>query len=156
VYGKHSIQRASHTAGLSDTIKSTWYTAIHYIIPTHERLAAIDLVPTMTCTSCGEPDTLQHRITICKEGLVIWNWTRARLAAIIRVHPKHINEEWTLRPTYQLWLANKQAAITWIIAHLVVYSPPSTETSVAPRLTGLHKTRLVNEIPPYIPEQQDG
>jgi hypothetical protein len=59
------------TAGISDTIKPTWYATIHDIIPTHERLAAINLVPTVTCTSCGEPDTLQHRIANCTEGPVI-------------------------------------------------------------------------------------
>jgi hypothetical protein len=97
------IWKTLHTAGLSDTIKSTWYAAIH-IIPTHEPLAAINLLPTMTCTSCGEPDTLQHGVTNCKEGPVMWNWTGARLAAIRLVYPKQINEDWTLRPTYQLCL----------------------------------------------------
>jgi hypothetical protein len=96
-----SVWRTLHTAGLSDAIKSTWYAAIHDIIPTHERLAEINLVPNMTCTRCREKDTLQHRITRCEEGPVIWSWTRDRIEAILRVHPTHIPEEWNLRPTYQ-------------------------------------------------------
>jgi hypothetical protein len=71
--------------------------------------------------SCGEKDTLQHRITSCEEGSVIWNWARVRIAAILQVHPTHIPEEWNVRPTYKFWPTQKQAAITWIIAHLVKY-----------------------------------
>jgi hypothetical protein len=117
------VWKTLHTAGLSDKTKSTWYAAIYDIIPAHERLAAINLVPTMTCSRCGETDTLQHRITRCEEGPVIWSWTRARLAAILRMHPKHIHEELTLRPAYEFRPAQKQAAITWIIVHLVEYRP---------------------------------
>jgi hypothetical protein len=95
---------------------------LHDIIPTHERLAGINLVPNITCSRCGE-DTLQHSITSCEEGPVIWTWTRARIAAILRVHPTHIPEEWNVRPTYQFWPAQEQAAITRIIVHLVKYRP---------------------------------
>jgi hypothetical protein len=54
------ICRTLHTAGLSDAIKPTWYAAIHDIIPTHERLAEINLVPNMTCSRCGEKDALHQ------------------------------------------------------------------------------------------------
>jgi hypothetical protein len=60
-------------ARLPDTIASTWYAAIRGIIPTNERLAAIHLVPTVTCSLCVVPDTLQHRIPECEEGPVMWN-----------------------------------------------------------------------------------
>jgi hypothetical protein len=109
------------TAGLSDTIKSTWYAAIHDIVPTNERLAAINLATTTTCSRCGTTDTLQHRITECEEGAVIRNWTRARTAAILRVDNKYVSEEWTLRPIFQFWPPQRHAVILWMIAHLVVY-----------------------------------
>jgi hypothetical protein len=110
-----------HTAGLSDTIKSTWYAAIRDILPTNERLAAINLATTTTCSRCGTSDTLQHRITECEEGAVIWNWTRARTAAILRVDNKYISEEWTLCPIFQFRPPQRHAAIVWMIDHLVVY-----------------------------------
>jgi hypothetical protein len=109
------------TAGLSDTIKSTWYAAIHDILPTNERLTAINLATMTTCWRCGTTDTLQHRITECEEGAVIWNWTRARIAAILRVDKKYVSEEWALRPIFQFWPPQRHAAIVWIIARLVVY-----------------------------------
>jgi len=115
------VWRNLQTPGLSDTIKSVWYAAIHDIIPTHQRLAAINLVPNMTCLTCGETDTLAHRISKCNEGPVIWNWNKARMAAILRLHPSTIPEDWALLPTYKFWPAQKHTAITWMLAHFVCY-----------------------------------
>jgi len=38
-----------HAAVVPDSVKSTWYRAIHDIFPTKERLAAIDLTDTSSC-----------------------------------------------------------------------------------------------------------
>jgi len=65
-----------HTTGLSDHIKTGWYTAVHEIVPTNERLAAIHLTTTMSCVRCWATDTLLHRLIFCEEGSVIWNWTK--------------------------------------------------------------------------------
>jgi len=92
-----------HTTGISDPIKSTWYAAIHEIIPNNERLAAIHLTTTTSCMRCGATDTLLHRLIACEEGPVIWTWTKTRIGAILRIHPTHIPGEWTLRPTFHHW-----------------------------------------------------
>jgi hypothetical protein len=126
------VWRNLNAAGLPDTIKSTSYAATHDIIPTNERLAAIHPVPNMTCSLCGATDTLQRRITECGEGPVMWNWTRARTAALLRMHPKYILEEWTLRPIFQYWPTQKQVAIVWITAHQVAYR---LQTQRRPSLT---------------------
>ena len=55
-----------HTTGLTNTLKSTWYIAIHDLIPTNDRLAAIHLTDTHYCIRCGQPDSLQHIITDCR------------------------------------------------------------------------------------------
>ena len=70
---------------------------------------------------CGATDTLLHRIISCDEGSVIWTWTKTRMAAILRIVPTHIPEEWTLRPNFHHWPLQKQAAIIWIVAHPVAY-----------------------------------
>jgi hypothetical protein len=62
-----------------------------------------------------------HRIVKSTEGAIIWNWTRTRISAILRVHQSAIPEEWTIRPMYKLWPAKRQTAITWIIAQLIRY-----------------------------------
>ena len=111
----------AHATGLSDSIKSTWYAAIHDIIPTNERLATIHLTTTTSCARCGATDALLDRLIECDEGPVVWTWTRARIVAVLRLHPKHIPEGWTLRPNFHQWPPQKQAAIVWIVAHLVTY-----------------------------------
>jgi hypothetical protein len=115
------VWRNLQTAGLSDTVRSTWYKVIHDIVPTCERLAAIKIVPTVKCVICNETDTILHRIVQCTEGAIIWNWTRTRIAAILRVHQSVIPEEWTIRPVHKVWPAKRQTAISWILAHLICY-----------------------------------
>ena len=67
-----------NTTVLSDHIKSAWYTAVHEIIPTNERLTAIHLTTTTSCVRCGATDTLLHRLISCEEGSVIWTWTKSQ------------------------------------------------------------------------------
>ena len=79
------------------------------------------LKDTCTCSRCGQPDYLQHRITDCEGGPVIWNWTRAKLGLILRMDPRQIPRTWTLRPGIHYWSSQRQAALLWIVAHLVYY-----------------------------------
>jgi hypothetical protein len=51
-----------HTVEASDSVISTWYQAIHDIIPTNERLATSRLTDTILCARCRNTDTLQYRI----------------------------------------------------------------------------------------------
>jgi len=105
-----------------DSVKSTWYQAIHDILPTNERLATIGLTDTSSCVHCGNLNSLQHRIVACGEDPVIWHWTRTRIAAILRMDPRRVPVEWTLRPDFQLWPPQRQATVLWILGHLVAYS----------------------------------
>jgi hypothetical protein len=110
-----------HTVEASDIVISTWYQAIHDILPTNERLATIRLTDTTFCAKCRKADSLQHRIVECGEGLVIWHWTRTRIAAVLQRDPRSIPAEWTVRPDVQTWPPQKQKAIIWYLAHLVAY-----------------------------------
>ena len=76
-----------HTAWIPERLKSLWYTVLHDIVTTKERLGAIQLSDTELCNQCGKTDTLQHRITDYGEGAIIWNWTRTRIAALLRIDP---------------------------------------------------------------------
>jgi hypothetical protein len=116
-------------------------------IESNERLVAINLATTTTCSRCGTTDTLQHRIIECEESAVIWDWTRAQTAAILRVDNKYVSEEWTLRPTFQFWPPQRHAAIVWMIAHLVVYRFAEPATSLPYRLCGFHVPCPLEGIP---------
>jgi hypothetical protein len=103
--------RNLHTVEASDIVISTWYQAIHDIIPRNERLATIRLTDTSLCAKCGNSDSLQHRIVACGEGPVIWHWTRTRIAKILQRDPRSIPAEWTIRPDIQIWPPQKQKAV---------------------------------------------
>ena len=110
-----------HSRVLPYPLRSTWYAVIHDIVPTNDRLADIQVSDTDVCTSCGQADSIQHRITDCGEGPLQWNWTRHKLGIILRMDPKYIPKEWTTRPDFQLWPPKRHAAVIWILAHLVSY-----------------------------------
>jgi hypothetical protein len=110
-----------HSCGLSRSLQSTWYAAINDIVPTNDRLADIQLTATNMCSSCGQADSTQHRITDCCEGPLQWNWTRHKLGIIVGMDPKFIPKEWTTRPAFHFWPPKRHAAVIWILAHPVSY-----------------------------------
>jgi hypothetical protein len=57
-----------HSTRAADAIKANWFRMIHDILPTNERLHTIRLTDSALCSTCGERDTLMHRITECGEG----------------------------------------------------------------------------------------
>jgi hypothetical protein len=67
--------------------KAAWYKVINDIIPTNERLHRIRIAPTDRCRHCDKKDTLQHRLTECGEGELIWTWKRQKLERILRTVP---------------------------------------------------------------------
>ena len=109
-----------HAFAAPDAIKSTWYTGIHGIIPT-DRLAAINLTSTGACSSCRHTDSLQHSMTGCEEGPIIWTWTKNVLGITLRMDHRYIPQDSTLCPALQHWPVQKQPAILWILARLVHY-----------------------------------
>ena len=52
------VWRNLHRAWITEQMKPTWFTVIHDIIQTNERLAAIRLAGTKCCRQCGRTDTL--------------------------------------------------------------------------------------------------
>jgi hypothetical protein len=107
---------------VSEDRKSTWYSVIHDVVPTNERLFAIHLVATASCRQCGTPDTILHHLTECAHGMEIWEWTRRRMAVILRVDSRHIPSGWLLTPYFHFWFPKRQQAIMWILApHFVWY-----------------------------------
>ena len=110
-----------HTAWISDAQRSTWYMVIHDLIPTNDRLAAIKFTETNHCSTCDAIDTTQHRLTQCGERKLIWNWTRARIAAFTRTNSVNVPETWTIKPDFQIWPPQRHKAIMWMISQLVNY-----------------------------------
>jgi hypothetical protein len=108
-------------APVPESTKEIWYSVMHDIIPTRERLLAIKLIQTDTCASCQVKDTLSHRIIGCGEGHEQWDWTRRTVAAMLRMDPRWINEEWLYRPQFCSWLKQRQKAVLWLLAQLTEF-----------------------------------
>jgi hypothetical protein len=110
-----------HVCTVPETVKLAWFASIHDIVLTNDRLAAIHLTDSCSCSRCGETDSIEHKITECVEGRLIWNWTRAKMGMILRMDHRHIPPHSTIRPAFQYWPPQSQSALLWIIAHLVYY-----------------------------------
>jgi len=91
------LWRNLHGVEVPDTVKSTSLAAIHDIIPTNDRLAAIYLSYTSSCSRCRKPDSIEHKIMDCAEGKLLWNWTREKLGMTLHLDHRHIPPDWTIR-----------------------------------------------------------
>jgi hypothetical protein len=107
------------SCNLGGGLKANWFRVIHDILPTKKRLHTIRLTDSALCSTCGERDTIMHRITECGEGREIWEWTRKHIAWIMRMDPAWIPHEWTLRPQFHILPPRRHRAVVWIIAHMV-------------------------------------
>ena len=107
---------------LLTSIRGTWYRAVHDIIPTNETLHKIGLRDMPTCTWCQQTDTIEHRLTACIGSDEIWSWTRARIAAILRMDDRHIPNTWPFLPEMHIWPPQRHNAIIWMLGNMVHYT----------------------------------
>ena len=117
-----------HATWASDSMKINWIKVIRDILPRNERLHAIRLAGSPHCSNCREHDTVLHMIIECGEGRELWEWTRNRIAWILRMDPVWIPNEWTIHPQFRLWPPQRQRAVLWILAHMVWYRTRGFDT----------------------------
>lgn len=67
--------------------------ALHDLIPTNDRLAAINVTDTNTFTSCGRLEYLKHSITDCEESPIICTCTKKIIAIMLRMDDRHIQQD---------------------------------------------------------------
>ena len=101
--------------------KMTWYKVINDIVRTNVRLHSINMTPTDKCRYCDERDTLDHRISKCGAGRLMWTWTATKIATILRTNARYIPTDWTLCPTCEIWPRRRKRAVLWLLAQLVTY-----------------------------------
>jgi len=108
-------------APVSDNARCIWYQVLHDIIPTNARLYRIKITPSTSCQRCTMADRLQHRLTECVKGRRIWQYTKTRMALILRTIPSRIPDEWILRPQFNIWPTKRNNAILWMITNVVIF-----------------------------------
>jgi hypothetical protein len=92
-----------HGTPVHEDIKMDCYRAVLDIVPTQDRLHRIHMAATNLCRQCNVVDNLSHRLLECDEGQVMWDWTKGRIAIILRATVRHTPDVWPLRPTFNIW-----------------------------------------------------
>jgi hypothetical protein len=110
-----------HVLRADEALTASWYTVIHDLLPTRERLRKINLAETNLCTECGRIDTRIHRVIECGGRKRIWIWTKQRLAWILRTTPARIPEDWVVWPQFVIWPETRRKAGAWFLIHLIYY-----------------------------------
>ena len=75
------------------------------------------------------------------EGMAIWWWTKERLALLLRMDPRHIPDDWCLRPQFLLWPPPRHKAILWILAHFVSYRMQQRQLSLTDYIDFMRRAR---------------
>ena len=125
-----TVWRNLQDTPVAEETKVIWYRVIHEIVPRHELLHRIRMIPTDTGRHCNKTETLRHRLTECVEGPLMWKWTQHRLALILRIDRRRIPEDWLLRPTLSLMPQNDIASFT--DTQQIHYGLSATETNINP------------------------
>jgi hypothetical protein len=113
--------RYIHCARVHGAVKSVWYKVIHDIIPTNARLHKIRIAPTDKCVECGMSNTIEHRLIECGEGQRMWEWTRMKIAKLMRTSMNRIPRGWLMRPQDVLWPPTRRRSVMWMIANMVLF-----------------------------------
>jgi hypothetical protein len=106
---------------LPRSIRTTWYTIIHDILPTNARLKTINLHEDGRCKQCAKYDTALHRYTACTDAQIIWDWTKKRLATYMRTDSHNIPDNWICFPDFKIHPLQRQNATIWILGHMIGY-----------------------------------
>ena len=115
------IWRNLKDAPVSDNTRCIWYRVLHDLIPTNARLHRIKMTHWNSYQRRTMADTLEHILTECGEGRRIWQYTKTRIALILRTIPSRIPDEWILRPQFDIWPNKRNNAILWMITNVVIF-----------------------------------
>jgi hypothetical protein len=120
-YDWKAIWEILHSAPISKSEKGDWFHNVHDLCQTNERLHKIHLSTTDKCRHCGRTDSLQHRMTECREGRRSWEWTKNKMASFLHMDPRRIPDDWMTRSQFKFWPPKRHRAILWFVAHVALY-----------------------------------
>jgi hypothetical protein len=115
-----------------ESTRIDWFRVIHNLNPTNELLQRIRMVQTDICRKCTMKDTLEHRITACGEGRDIWEHSKSLIAQLLRTMPSSIPDDWLLHPQLHTWPPQRDRAILWTLAQVILFRTQQTRTLTIP------------------------
>jgi hypothetical protein len=115
------VWRNIRDAWIDERVRSTWYEISHDLIATNVRLHKIRLADSPACRTCGDDDSLRHRLTVCRATETIWTWTRNRISWIMLMDPRWIPARWIMQPDFNLRPPKRHQATAWILGNMAFY-----------------------------------
>jgi hypothetical protein len=93
---------------------------MHDIVPTQERLHRINMAATNLCKYFHTVDNLRHRLVEWREGQWMWIWTGERLATVLQIDLRSIQDAWLLRSALYIRPPKRRWEVLWTLANFVV------------------------------------
>ena len=108
--------------------RSTWYEAVHDVLPTAIRLQAANQAVTPDCPKCAEPEDVIHRLARCGEARrAAWAWAALNIEMATGVV---VTEATITRPQLRADGPRGQAAL-WTVAVVVHHLATTSSATVA-------------------------
>lgn len=123
---------------LPTDVRDSWWTAVHDLVATRDRLHRIGRSETRTCPTCRLPDTLRHRVTACGDVRTAWGWARKTLSRMLGVTA---TVRTLLQPDFDHPNHERRAAAAWIAAHTVHLSSTATKGGPAAFAAAIMKAK---------------
>lgn len=123
---------------LPTDVRDSWWTAVHDLVATRDRLHRIGRSETRTCPTCRVPDTLHHRVTACGDARTAWGWARMTLTRLLGVTA---TVRTLLRPDFDHANHERRAAAAWVAAHTIHFSTTATRGGSAAFAAAIMKAK---------------
>jgi len=81
------------------------------------------MVQTDTCRKCASKDTLEHRLLVCGEGKLIWEYSKPLIARMLRTIPHRIPDDWIIHPQFHIRPPKRRRAMLWTLANVIIFRP---------------------------------
>lgn len=115
-----SVWRAVSSSFLDSDVQSIWYLTVNGKHVTRSRLHRIHLADSPLCSTCGVPDTDEHRF-VCGTAADVWHLIRRIIAFLTRDVPERITPLSLLFPDRVYFPRAKTNAVNWIRGHAIHY-----------------------------------
>ena len=101
--------------------RSAWFRAVHDVLPTNSRLKATNQADDAACRTCGEEDTVLHRLTSCQAASrAIWRWAASQVASLTGV-ANSIEASVLVVPDVTAPSEPAAKAVAWLLGTVVEY-----------------------------------
>ena len=96
---------------LSMHARSTWFSIVHNLYPTRDKLHRHGSAPTDRCASCGRLDTILHRLTTCGQAAPVWTWLKEKISSTANI--TQVPQDFIIRPDLDIPDPKIRNTVVW-------------------------------------------